>query len=125
MAYALAAGARTPCLRYRLLNALRVPCNHIGTAYALDLYICPCLGRAKICTSLQVDTRKELASGSEQEIEIRACTVMAVEHLRDALAARYGASAAPDGRHAASTLGPSAASDSASEGEPTSIMLPS
>ena len=46
----------------------------------------------------QVDTRKEIASGSEQEAEIRACTVVAVERLRDALVAKYGALAAADGR---------------------------
>lgn len=35
-----------------------------------------------------MDTRQELAAGSEEEVEIRACTVMAVEVLKDALLER-------------------------------------
>jgi len=59
---------------------------------------------------LQVDTRKEIASGSEQEVEIRACTVVAVEQLRDALVAKYGALAAVDGRQGGSAAAQSSIS---------------
>ena len=62
----------------------------------------------------QVDTRKEIASGSEQEVEIRACTVVAVEQLRDALVAKYGALAAADGRHGGSAAAQSSSSTSQS-----------
>ena len=96
------------------------------------LYASPVHGPVKllmwsVCDGLswlQVDTRKELPSGSEQEVEIRACTVIAVEHLRDALAARYGAVAAPDGRHAVSAPSRSASDDGASAGEPCRTRLP-
>ena len=87
--------------------------------FSLQRCSCSALGvrsRCGTCTSmavtgltescLQVDTRKEIVSGSEQEVEIRACTVVAVEQLRDALVARYGASAAPDGRGCDSSAAP-------------------
>jgi hypothetical protein len=38
--------------------------------------------------SLQVDTREEVHFGSEQEVEIRACTVVAVDLLQQALRRR-------------------------------------
>lgn len=37
-----------------------------------------------------VDGFKELASGTEEEVEIRACTITAVEKLREQLGARLG-----------------------------------
>jgi hypothetical protein len=46
---------------------------------------------------------------------------MAVEHLRDALAARYGALAAPDGRNAAPVPAPSTGRGAVSAGEFTHI----
>ena len=39
--------------------------------------------------SAQVDSCQELMPGSEEEVEIRACTVAAVEHLRKALASLH------------------------------------
>lgn len=37
-----------------------------------------------------VDSLQELPSGSEEEVELRACTITAVERLREYLAARTG-----------------------------------
>jgi hypothetical protein len=40
--------------------------------------------------ALQVDSLQELPSGSEEEVEIRACTIQAVEHIRAALQDKHG-----------------------------------
>lgn len=47
--------------------------------------VCPFQSDLRI---LQVDSRQEIAPGSEMEVEIRACTIAAVEALRRALGAR-------------------------------------
>ena len=46
-------------------------------------------------TLSQVDGRVELPAGSEEEVEIRACTVWAVEHIMDALRRRHGRDGSP------------------------------
>jgi hypothetical protein len=46
------------------------------------------LGASPLPASLQVQARRELPPGCEQELEIRAATVVAVERLRAALQAR-------------------------------------
>ena len=38
---------------------------------------------------LQVDRQEVIQAGGEEEIEIRACTVIAVERIREALAAKF------------------------------------
>ena len=52
----------------------------------------------EMCTGRRSTPARRSHPGSEQEVEIRACTVVAVEQLRDALVAKYGALAAVDGR---------------------------
>ena len=44
---------------------------------------------------LQVDCRVELPAGSEEEIEIRACTIWAVEQVMTALRERHGREGSP------------------------------
>ena len=46
-------------------------------------------------TFSQVDCRVELPAGSEEEVEIRACTVWAVEQIVAALRERHGRDGSP------------------------------
>lgn len=39
----------------------------------------------------QIEAKQQIPPGSEEEIEIRACTIVAVEQLRHAIARRFGA----------------------------------
>lgn len=43
----------------------------------------------------QVDEKQQLESGSQEEVEIRACTIHSVEMLRDALRARCASEGLP------------------------------
>lgn len=47
------------------------------------------IGLDALLATQQVGDRQELAPGSEEEVELRACTVAAVEQLRQALAANH------------------------------------
>ncbi|WOL12642.1 UPF0553 protein-like [Canna indica] len=50
------------------------------------------LGVLKYSSSLSssVDTKAEICSGSEEEIELRACTIHAVEKMRDIIQSKFG-----------------------------------
>ena len=44
---------------------------------------------------LQVESEQEIAAGSEEEMEIRACTIQAIEVIRGALHDRHGRDGCP------------------------------
>ncbi|PKA59888.1 hypothetical protein AXF42_Ash015946 [Apostasia shenzhenica] len=50
------------------------------------------LGILKYSSSLSssIDTKKEIVSGSEEEVEIRACSIYAVEKMRELIQSKYG-----------------------------------
>ena len=63
----------------------------------------------------QIQRREQIPAGSEEEVEIRACTVVAVEQLREAIAAKF--LGACGGRRRGLTLNQSRKETVAGQGE--------
>lgn len=80
------------------------------------------------CAGTQVDSLQQLQPGSSEEVEIRAATVVAVEHIRQAIASRLAGGGDDYARQRACSpssgriQAPPASADAAALG-PTAVQL--